>query len=519
MKFIDRLKNFRFVDDEADVFAQAQKFANHLKQNEIKEVEIYLSSACEFCIAFFGAMFAKADVYVLPKPIFSGERTSVSDENFAKFLNAKEVCELNLDKDSKFYLQTSGSTGKSKNIEKSLKSMIVEGEYLAKILGLKSEHIIFASVSHQHMFGLAYRIFLPMMLGAKVISRELSYPEAILELKLDNHVLITSPVLLKALVQSPRANEIKQLCGIVSAGSELKSELREELKRLCDATIIDIYGSTETGTIAQNLGQGLMLLEAVKGGLDSREALNVSSPWCEFFQSNDCASIEGSRLILRGRIDRIIKLNDKRVSLESIEKKLFESGILSDCYCGVHPKFKRAVALLELNKNGIDKFRQAGKAGIVAQLKEILKTEYKNSVRHFKIVQNLPRNPQGKFSKEQFEQVLFRQISPKWTRSKSSEWEHKFSCVMSVELDIFTHHFAKLPLVPGFFQLDFVFELAKSVGVKFGEKTNVENLKFTKFVRPNDTLDVCFEVRNEKLNFELFCNGEKCSTGRIKFDI
>ncbi|MGB2553604.1 AMP-binding protein [Campylobacter sp. MOP51] len=519
MSFIDKFKNFRFIDDDRDIFVQSKKFASYLKQKDIKEVEIYLSSACDFCIAFFGAMMAGAVAYILPKPIFSGEMLSVRDENFAEFLDVNDIYEINLNEDSKFYLQTSGSTGKSKNIKKSLKSMIVEGEYLAKIFGFSPENIIFASVSHQHMFGLAYRIFLPMMIGSKAIARELNYPEAILELDLNNHVLITSPVLLKALVQSPRADEIKPICGIVSAGSELKSELRQELNKLCNAKIIDIYGSTETGTIAQNLGDGLMLLEPVKGGLDEREALNVSSPWCEFFQSNDCAGIEGSRLILRGRIDRIIKLNDKRISLESIEKKLFESGILSDCYCAVHPKFKRAVALLELNKSGLDKFRKFGKAGIVGQLKEILKIEYKNSVRHFKIVESLPRNPQGKFSKDKFEEVLFRQISPKWARSKSDVWEYKFSCVMSVELDIFTHHFARLPLVPGFFQLDFVFALASSVGVKFSDKTSVENLKFTKFVRPNDTLDVCFDVSDDKINFELFCNGEKCSSGRIKFDI
>ena len=389
------------------------------------------------------------------------------------------------------------------------------------------------------------------MLGARVIADELNYPEAILGLSLANHVFIASPVLLRTLAQSPAAIALKGLSGIVSAGSPLKKELRSELGRICDARIIEIYGSTETGIVAKDDGCGLRLFDAVDAGLDDRGALSVSSPWCEFFQTNDAASIDEDRLALQGRIDRIVKLNDKRVSLESIEAKLLESGLLADCYCAPHPKFKRIAALLQLNGEGLKKFRKIGKKGVVAELKELLKLEFKNSVRYFKIVEKMPRNQQGKFEKSEFENALFASPKPVWSGGRVNEagkicygsgqnlesalncdtnascvkfdeggdrldgaQKYEFGAIMHAGLEIFESHFPNLPLLPGFMQLDYVFELASMVGVDISGASTVENLKFMKFVRPGDLLRIYFEKRGGKLYFELFCNGKKCSTGR-----
>ncbi|MFC2750511.1 MAG: AMP-binding protein [Campylobacter sp.] len=552
MSFEENLKNFRFADDSRDVFDACLRFAAFLEKNGIKELQIYLEGAFKFYAAFFGSLLAGAAPYVLAKPVYESNLTAVNDENFSNFLLKEPAKGLKLDLQAKFYLQTSGSSGKSKMIEKSLAQMIKESEYLACELNFSSQNIFFSSVSHRHMFGLTFKVFLPLVLGASVIADELNYPEAILGLDLANHVFIASPVLLGALVQSPAASALKGLSGIVSAGSPLKKELRDKLGKICDARIVEIYGSTETGIVARDEGCGLRLFGAVNAGLDDRGALNVSSPWCEFFQTNDAASIGDGRLALQGRIDRIVKLNDKRVSLESIEAKLLESGLLADCYCAPHPKFKRIAALLELNGEGLKKFRKIGKKGVAAELKELLKLEFKNSVRYFKIVEKMPRNQQGKFEKSEFENALFASLKPVWSggrvneageicggqiyksgqnlasglncgcakfegsgeRLENSAQKYEFSAVMHAGLEIFESHFPNLPLLPGFMQLDYVFELACGVGIDVSGLNTVENLKFMKFVRPGDLLLVCFEKRGGKLYFELFCNGEKCSVGR-----
>ena len=639
MNFEENLKNFRFTDDSRDVFDACLGFAAFLEKNDIKELQIYIDDAFKFYAAFFGSLLAGAAPCVLAKPIFEENLTAVNDENFSNFLLKEPAKGVKFDPEAKFYLQTSGSSGKSKMIEKSLAQMIKESEYLATELNFSSQNTFFSSVSHRHMFGLTFKVFLPLVLGARVIADELNYPEAILGLGLANHVFIASPVLLRTITQSPAASALKGLSGIVSAGSPLKKELRDELGRICDARIIEIYGSTETGIVARDEGCGLRLFGAVNAGLDDRGALNVSSPWCEFFQTNDAASIDEGRLALQGRIDRIVKLNDKRVSLESIETKLLESGLLADCYCAPHPKFKRIAALLQLNDEGLKKFRKIGKKGVAAELKELLKLEFKNSVRYFKIVEKMPRNQQGKFEKSEFENVLFANPKPVWSGGRVNEageicggqiykngenlrggknclshkgaslekiadrngknfenqangtscasekdreknqiltsaasvvgfqncssggnlenitvgkknascksvkdgdaqnetslegrislandeggerldddaQKYEFSAIMHAGLEIFESHFPNLPLLPGFMQLDYVFELACGIGIDVSGASTVENLKFMKFVRPGDLLRVCFEKRGGKLYFELFCNGEKCSVGR-----
>lgn len=551
MSFEENLKNFRFTDDSRDVFDACLRFAAFLEKGGVKELQIYIDDAFKFYAAFFGSLLAGTAPCVLAKPIYEANLTAVNDENFLNFLANEPAKGLKFDPQAKFYLQTSGSSGKSKMIEKSLAQMIKESEYLADELNFSSQNTFFSSVSHRHMFGLTFKVFLPLALGARVIADELNYPEAILGLSLANHVFIASPVLLRTLAQSPAAIALKGLSGIVSAGSPLKKELRSELGRICDARIIEIYGSTETGIVAKDDGCGLRLFDAVDAGLDDRGALSVSSPWCEFFQTNDAASIDEDRLALQGRIDRIVKLNDKRVSLESIEAKLLESGLLADCYCAPHPKFKRIAALLQLNGEGLKKFRKIGKKGVVAELKELLKLEFKNSVRYFKIVEKMPRNQQGKFEKSEFENALFASPKPVWSGGRVNEagkicygsgqnlesalncdtnascvkfdeggdrldgaQKYEFGAIMHAGLEIFESHFPNLPLLPGFMQLDYVFELASMVGVDISGASTVENLKFMKFVRPGDLLRICFEKRGGKLYFELFCNGKKCSTGR-----
>ena len=518
MEFENSLKEFKFVDIDKNLYSQVVIFGANLKEYGLGEVEIYLSETFDFCVAFFGVLAIGVRPILLAKPIFSSDKFNINDENFKNFLAPARNTEPKFDINSTFFLQTSGSTGNSKNIPKRLGAMIEEGLFLKEELGFNESDTFFSSVSHQHMFGLTFKVFLPIISGAKVVSKELNYPEAIFELELENLSFVTSPVLLQTLVSSPRATKISGLKNIICAGSALKSELRASIAKLSKTRIIDIYGSTETGAVARNLGDELLLFSKVKAGLNEEEALNVSSPWCEFFQTSDWAEIDGSRLTLKGRIDRIVKLNDKRVNLISIENKIFESGLIKDCYCDTHPKFKRLAVLLELSDEGVKLFRDGGKKGVVARLNELLRPEFKNSVRYFKIVSSLCKNAQGKFLKANFKELLEKNEELVWEKS-SENGIYKFKIKLSPALGIFTEHFPNLPLLPGFVQLDFVFKFARELGAEIGDQCVVENLKFLKFVRPNDELCIEISQKDGKVYFEIFCNGTRSSVGRIKLGL
>ena len=67
---------------------------------------------------------------------------------------------------------------------------------------------VFATVSHQHLFGLCYKILLPMQQGAAFVSEQCQYPEdltlAYQSLQPTASVLISSPAFLSRW-QEPQA--------------------------------------------------------------------------------------------------------------------------------------------------------------------------------------------------------------------------------------------------------------------------------------------------------------------------
>uniref|UniRef100_UPI00260C8F1F AMP-binding protein n=1 Tax=uncultured Campylobacter sp. TaxID=218934 RepID=UPI00260C8F1F len=159
--------------------------------------------------------------------------------------------------DQKFYIKTSGSTGEAKNIEKSLRDMVLEAEFLVERFGLCASDRFLSGVSHQNMFGLTFSIFVPLLCGSRTQKGGLNCPEIILAADLAGAVLISSPTVLGALCEHADAANIAPLGTIFSAGAPLSPAIRDRLAALSNARIVDIYGSSETGVIACNEGAGL----------------------------------------------------------------------------------------------------------------------------------------------------------------------------------------------------------------------------------------------------------------------
>ena len=124
MEFENSLKEFKFVDIDKNLYSQVGIFGANLKEYGVSEVEIYLSETFDFCVAFFGALAIGARPILLAKPIFSSDKFNINDENFKNFLTPARNIEPKFDINSTFFLQTSGSTGNSKNIPKRLGAII-----------------------------------------------------------------------------------------------------------------------------------------------------------------------------------------------------------------------------------------------------------------------------------------------------------------------------------------------------------------------------------------------------------
>ena len=267
------------------------------EQERAPMIEIYGEDAAELIAFFFGALIAGFAPVLLREPKFSGKfhlGGDVKIPNLAAAQNLDEFSPHDLEKisphdtgksapkissknapqnhapceqeavslyllraDQKFYIKTSGSTGEAKNIGKSLRDMVLEAEFLVERFGLCASDRFLSGVSHQNMFGLTFSIFVPLICGSRTQKGGLNYPEIILAADLAGAVLISSPTVLGALCEHADAANIAPLSTIFSAGAPLSPAIRDNLRALSSARIVDIYGSSETGVIACNEGAGL----------------------------------------------------------------------------------------------------------------------------------------------------------------------------------------------------------------------------------------------------------------------
>jgi len=277
--------------------ARTTQTAQTQDQKNAPMIEIYGEDAAEFIAFFFGAMIAGFAPVLLREPKFSGEFHLGGDakipnlaaaqglsefspydlENISSHDTGKSALKISsknapqnhapckqeaislhlLRADQKFYIKTSGSTGEAKNIEKSLRDMVLEAEFLVERFGLCASDRFLSGVSHQNMFGLTFSIFVPLLCGSRTQKGGLNYPEIILAADLAGAVLISSPTVLGALCEHADAANIAPLSIIFSAGAPLSPAIRDNLRALSSARIVDIYGSSETGVIACNEGAGL----------------------------------------------------------------------------------------------------------------------------------------------------------------------------------------------------------------------------------------------------------------------
>jgi acyl-coenzyme A synthetase/AMP-(fatty) acid ligase len=110
---------------------------------------------------------------------------------------------------------------------------------------------VLGTVPFQHMYGLESTIFLPLLGGGILSSRQPFFPAdvqtALAELP-SPRLLVTTPYHLRKLVD---ANiEFPQISAIVSATASLSEGLAAEAEIRLGAPVVEIYGSTETGQIA-----------------------------------------------------------------------------------------------------------------------------------------------------------------------------------------------------------------------------------------------------------------------------
>lgn len=298
-------------------------------------------------------------------------------------------------------LFTSGSTGKPERISKTIARLDQEARLLAARFGERIDGcFVVSSVVPQHLYGLTFRIVLPMALGLPLHAAMLTYAEQLAALDSDKRYLfISSPAFLKRLDTALAPPPVAVL---VSAGGVLEWASACETQRWLELWPDEIYGSSETGVLAWRYRQAeANLWQPFPGVTFTRDndALRVTSPLIDahgvllddilHFADNGQFSIEGRR-------GRVVKIEEKRISLTEIEQRLLAlEGIREAAALPVTRGGRQGIGVLLVLS---DAARQRGSKAQILAWRRALRPwlEPVAIPRYWRIVDEMPVNSMNK---------------------------------------------------------------------------------------------------------------------------
>lgn len=521
--------------DQATLAQRALRLAGAFQARGIQRVALYLEDGAELATALLGAWRAGIEV-LLPADAQAQTRKRLGEHcdlwlDSLDGLDAEPLAPATLDLDAcRLVLCTSGSSGEAKLIDKTLRQLANEVEALEALWGgdLAGATLV-ASVSAQHIYGLLFRVLWPLCAGRPFVRRAQPFAEDMQQASLEagDFAWVASPALLKRMGDNLDWPALGGVRRVFSSGGALPADAAAELQQRLGQWPTEIYGSSETGGIAWRQGGALWQpFAGVELGRDEEGALNLASPYLPAGhreQTADAVRIDADgRFELLGRLDRIVKLEEKRISLPMLEQALGEHPWVAEARLGVVQEGRAFLgALVALSAEGIHALRNQGRRAVTETLRRHLAGHCEAIAlpRRWRLLRQLPWSSQGKLPQALVETLVKaprpKTVEPLASREIDGEWQLE----LEVPLDLahFSGHFPRTPVLPGVVQIDWAQQLARQLMDLPPRFAGMEVLKFQQLVRPGDRLQLSlrFDADKGKLYFA-FRNGEAaCSSGRI----
>lgn len=314
---------------------------------------------------------------------------------------------------SALILFTSGSTGTPRQVMKSLTVMEQESRWLSALWGEQLQGCrVIASVSHQHLYGLSFRLFLPMTLRLPFSAQPLFYGEQLAQLPRDcRYAFISSPAFLSRLDSTLDAPGCEL---IVSAGGTLRGLDAEQVWQRFGCPVSEIYGSTETGILAwRQCDRADAPWRSFSGVRLEQVTPERWQVWSPLIAGDNGLALDDRLNMqpdggfqLAGRHDRIVKIGDKRISLSEIERRLTDLPEIDDAVALVVTRHDRqAIGVVlsltsTLDEAALHQHRQQWKRQLQCWLEPLAMPRY------WRIVATIPVTPQSKRAWPQIEELF-----------------------------------------------------------------------------------------------------------------
>ena len=524
--------------DHATLCEHALRLAGGLQQHNVQRIAVHLEDAAELAVALLGAWRAGVSV-LLPADLQAQTRQRwdsqvdlwITQGSELEALYAEPLAAAQLDLDAcQLSLCTSGSSGEPKRIDKSLRQIANEVQALEHLWGAElGEACIIASVAAQHIYGLLFRVLWPLCAGRRFVRKQLAFPEDMQRASREHasFAWVASPALLKRTSDNLDWLALSQVRRVFSSGGALPDEAAQSLHERLGQWPTEILGSSETGGIAWRQGPGLWQPFAdVQLSQNEEGALLIASaylPHGHLEHTADAARIEADgRFELLGRLDRIVKLEEKRISLPMLEQALVNHDWVAEARLGViHENRASLGALLVLSASGLYALREHGRRALTHSLRQHLSQHCEALAlpRRWRLLRQLPLTSQGKLPQAQVDALLLapRPKLPQVLSQTETDGQWTLNLSIPPDLAFFSGHFPKTPVLPGVVQVDWALALGQQLLDLPPRFAGMEVLKFQQLVRPGDAIELTlrFDRERGKLHFAYRNATAPCASGRI----
>jgi 3-hydroxymyristoyl/3-hydroxydecanoyl-(acyl carrier protein) dehydratase len=283
------------------------------------------------------------------------------------------------------------------------------------------------------------------------------------------------------------------------------------------------------------------------------DALEVRSPhladtnWLRL--ADRAQAIDGGRFVLRGRADRIVKIEEKRVSLDMIQARLAASPLVAevrvlmlDATAAVATdvatagaadvaagRRQRVAAFVVPSASGRAILAEIGKLAFNRLLRDSLTDAVERVAlpRSWRYLEALPVDAQGKTTYAELLTLLdqedaphkARPILPRQRLLERDAMRAVFELVAPSDLLYFDGHFSQAPILPGVVQLDWAIAFGRAHFDLPPVFLGVHALKFQRVIQPEMAfqLELRHEQQKSSLSFRFSSAAGQHASGRILF--
>ena len=511
----------------ADLWRRVDAVEAYLRADHRQQWILYTESTPEFLLGFLALLRAGKEI-VLPAnkqpgtiAAAGGREAGNLDEGALSRIvaggsPAQALGRVDVDPDCVFLsFFTSGSTGTPKAITKRLTQIESELANLHALWGRELQgRTVRSSVSHQHIYGFLFSAMLPLCMGLPISEVRVESPDTLERLQGEATSLVLSPAFLKRAVQARAAPYPFDIPPVIfSSGGVLPAATADATERLFSSRAKEIYGSTETGGIAYRTReeQPWTCFPGISVRIDGDSRIEVKSPYLfasGFFSTGDAGELlSPGTFLLRGRMDSIVKIEEKRVSLDEMESRIRESPFVEDAHVIALETSRQFLAAgIVLSPAGKSRFASASRGDITAFFRTWLLTWFERIVlpRKWRYVESIPRDNQGKVLREVFLALFGPQdrpgpsIEPEVSHVQTDGTRLSIFLRFPADSPYFEGHFPSFHLLPGVTQVDWVMRFAcRHFGIT-GDLEEIMRLKFSSPILPGTPLRIELELDAEK---------------------